>query len=114
MTVLLSAAQSNVTEQQNPNGDSQAAAEAVLSCDSAAAEASLGLSGIELETSSITAAGAHPRPFMVAKTYKANLRICRKCQSEHQHCSRAQQCESSRPLGSGGLQVFFRRASTYK
>jgi hypothetical protein len=67
VTALSSEAQSNVTEQQNPNGDSQATAEAVFSCDSALADASLGLR--VSETSSITAAGVHPSPFMVAKTY---------------------------------------------
>ena len=115
LTVLSSEAQSNVTEQQqNPNGVGQAAAAAVFSCDGAAAEASLNLSGIESETSSMTAAGANPRPFMVAKTYKADLRLCRKCRSEHQHRSRAQQCDASRPLSSGGLLFSFRRASNYK
>ena len=79
LTVLSSKAQSNVTEQpQNPRGVGQAAAAAVFSCYGAADEASLNLSVIESETSSMTAAGAYPRPFMVAKTYKADLRLCRK------------------------------------
>jgi hypothetical protein len=109
VTVLSSEAKSNVTEQQNPNGDNQAAAEAG---DGAVAEVSLGLRASELETLSITAAGIHPRPLMVAKTFSglANLRICRK--SDYQHCSRTQKCDASRPVSSGGLQFFFRRAST--
>ena len=63
LTVLSSEAQSNVTEQpQNPNGVGLAAPAAVFSCDGAAVEASLNLSGIESETSSMTAAGAHSTP----------------------------------------------------
>jgi hypothetical protein len=84
VTVLSSEAKSIVTEQLNPNGENWAAAEAVFSCGGAAAKVSLGRLS-ELEASSITAAGVYPRPFMVAETNLANLRLCRKSESEHQH-----------------------------